>query len=236
VTDKDKSEVRTASATGGEKGVKLARYELIPTGPLQELASRFGLGAMKYDHRNWERGYEWSKSFGALMRHAQAFWAGEADDDLGEEAFAEAGLEPVRDADGRIPGSSHLAAVAFHALALLEWTATHPEFDDRVKPPAKPEPAKTEYRFEDHRIRYDEIIADMLRPRSRVGLYQFMTGPWPPLKYDAPMTHYTMRADGSMVDNRTGQTIVPGVSAEEDEESSMRDSLQKGLDRDQHNR
>lgn len=129
----DKTETRTASSTGGEKGVKLARFELLPTGPLQELASRFGLGAMKYDHRNWERGYEWSKSFGALMRHAQAFWSGEEDDDLGEEAFRAAGLDPEDfKVDGRIPGSSHLAAVAFHALALLEWSATHPEFDDRV--------------------------------------------------------------------------------------------------------
>lgn len=129
----DNTETRTSSSTGGEKGVKLARFELLPAGPLAEVASRFGLGAMKYDHRNWERGYEWGKSFGALMRHAQAFWDGEDDDDLGEEAFRAAGLDPEDfKVDGRIPGSAHLAGVAFHALALMEWSATHPEFDDRV--------------------------------------------------------------------------------------------------------
>lgn len=233
MTDKDKSEVRTASTTGGEKGVKLARYELIPTGPLQELASRFGLGAMKYDHRNWERGYEWSKSFGALMRHAQAFWSGEADDDLGEEAFEAAGVEPVRDAAGRIPGSSHLAAVAFHALALLEWTATHPEFDDRVKPPTKPEPKTNGFRFEDHPERYESLIGNLLRPG---GAYQFIAGPWPRRTDDAVVTNFTMREDGSVVNNLTGTVVIAGVSTEEDEESSIRDSLQKGLDRDQRSR
>lgn len=128
-------ETRTSSDTGGEKGVKLARYDLLPVTPLEEVASRFGLGAMKYDHRNWERGYEWSKSYGALQRHLNAFWRGEEDDDLGDEAYRAAGLNPDDfRVEGRIPGSSHLAAAACHVLFLMEWAATHPEFDDRVKP------------------------------------------------------------------------------------------------------
>lgn len=133
-------EIRTASSTGGEKGTKLARFDLMPVEALEEVASRFGLGAMKYENRNWERGYEWSKSYGALQRHAWAFWRGEDDDDLGEEAYRAAGLNPEDfKVDGRIPGSSHLAAIACHALFLLHWSRTHTEFDDRPSTEAKKE-------------------------------------------------------------------------------------------------
>ena len=107
----DPTEVRTISSTGGEKGVKDARFDLIPPHPLWAVATHYGVGARKYEARNWERGYEWSKSFGALQRHAVAWWAGE---DIDDET-----------------GSNHLAAIVFHAFALLEFTDTHPEFDDR---------------------------------------------------------------------------------------------------------
>lgn len=141
-------EIRTESSTGGQKGAKLARFDLIPANPLSEIASRFGLGAMKYEDRNWERGYEWSKSYAALQRHAWAFWSGENDDDLGDEAFRDdrQQAEDLKAQYGRIPGSSHLAAIAQHAMFMLEWLETHPEFDDRVKPKSdgwKPDP-KTE--------------------------------------------------------------------------------------------
>ena len=106
-------EVRSVSSTGAEKGMKLARYDLIPVTPLRLLAEHFGRGARKYEDRNWERGYEWSKSFAALMRHAWAFWGGE---DIDEET-----------------GSPHLTAVAWHAMAMQEYSRTHPEFDDRPK-------------------------------------------------------------------------------------------------------
>lgn len=105
------TETRTVSSTGGEKGVKRARFDLIPAGPLRLVAEHYGIGAEKYDDRNWERGYEWSKSFGAMMRHAWAFWAGE---DLDPES-----------------SSPHMAAVCFHALALMEFAEAHPDFDDR---------------------------------------------------------------------------------------------------------
>lgn len=112
-------EVRTVSSTGGEKGVKLARFDLIPANPLRQVAEHYGKGAAKYDARNWERGYEWSKSFGALMRHA---WQWQAGEDIDVETQ-----------------SNHMAAVAFHAFALLEFAATHREFDDR--PTIKENPA-----------------------------------------------------------------------------------------------
>src|SRR5512146_2965093 len=91
----DKTEVRVVDPnTGGEKGSKLARFDLLPVLPLTELAEHFGRGAKKYADRNWERGYKWSLSFAALMRHAWAFWGGE---DIDPET-----------------GTPHIIAVAWH--------------------------------------------------------------------------------------------------------------------------
>ncbi|ALY10005.1 hypothetical protein FDH62_gp47 [Arthrobacter phage Pumancara] len=111
ILDLSVGEVRSVSSTGAEKGVKEARFDLIPVGPLEQLAIHFGRGAQKYEPHNWRKGYELSKGYAALQRHANAWWAGE-------------NLDPEM-------GTSHLAAVAFHALALLELMETHPEMDDR---------------------------------------------------------------------------------------------------------
>lgn len=97
--------------TGGEKGQKLQRYDLLPTWPLRLVSEVYGVGALKYAERNWERGYDWSLSYAALQRHANQFWSGE-----------------------RLDGETkchHLASVVFHALALMEFERTHPELDDR---------------------------------------------------------------------------------------------------------
>jgi hypothetical protein len=108
------TEVRSVSSTGGEKGTKLERFDLIPTEALAKVARHYGVGAQKYSEHNWRKGYEWSKSFAALQRHANQFWGGEDFDDE--------------------TGSPHMAAVVFHALALLTFMDEHPDFDDRFKP------------------------------------------------------------------------------------------------------
>jgi hypothetical protein len=97
--------------TGGAKGSKLCRPDLLPAGPLMSVATHFGKGCAKYSSRNWERGYAWSLSYAAMMRHALQFWNGE---DIDQETQ-----------------SPHMAAVCFHALALMEFAKTHPELDDR---------------------------------------------------------------------------------------------------------
>lgn len=112
-------EVRTTSATGGDKGVKPARFDLIPVGPLTQLAELYARGAEKYAEHNWRNGYEWSKSYAALMRHATQFWNGEMND-------AETGMP-------------HMTSVIFHAMALLEFTERFPDYDDRyVRPLSEP--------------------------------------------------------------------------------------------------
>ena len=107
-----RSEVRYVDPiSGGEKGTKLARFDLIPEIPLYALAEHYGRGAGKYDDHNWRRGYPWSISFAALNRHLWTWWNGE-------------------DVDPELH-SHHLDAVAWHAFALREFVETHPSRDDR---------------------------------------------------------------------------------------------------------
>lgn len=106
-------EVRSVSSTGGEKGVKLARFDLIPPRAHRLLAEHYGRGAEKYDDNNWRKGYEWGKSVAALERHLNAF---KDNEDYDEET-----------------GSLHLVAVAWHAFTLIESYFDYPEFDDRWK-------------------------------------------------------------------------------------------------------
>lgn len=106
-------EVRVTSSTGGQKGVKDERFDLIPAIPLGLLARHYGRGALKYDDHNWRRGYPWGFSYGAMQRHLKAFWAGE---DIDEET-----------------GSLHVIAAAWHCFTLAEFL-TFPEYaqhDDR---------------------------------------------------------------------------------------------------------
>jgi len=106
------SEVRIVDPnTGGEKGQKDARFDLIPQEAIWMLAEAYGRGAEKYDDRNWERGYNWSLSFGALQRHLWQFWNGE---DIDEET-----------------GTPHIVSVLWHASALATFQARDKGNDDR---------------------------------------------------------------------------------------------------------
>jgi len=104
----------TNEKTGGEKGRKTERMELLPFDVLmRDVAPLYGRGAEKYEAHNWRKGYDWSLSFGAMMRHASQWYSGE---DIDAET-----------------GCAHMASVVFHALALLHFAAAHPDLDDRVQ-------------------------------------------------------------------------------------------------------
>lgn len=111
------------SETGGRKGQKLARYDLIPTMPLKKLAEQYGRGATKYEDRNWEKGYNWSLSYAAAQRHLNTFWGGRDWDE---------------DWPDNMEWPHHLDAAIFHLMALREFIDTHPEFDDRPKTTKNP--------------------------------------------------------------------------------------------------
>lgn len=110
---KNNGEVRVTSATGGQKGSKPERYDLIPVGPLAHLARTYGFGAEKYDDNNWQKGYDWKLSYAALQRHLNAFWGGE-------------------DFDPEI-GTPHLANAAWHCFTLMWFMENRPEYDSRAK-------------------------------------------------------------------------------------------------------
>lgn len=139
-------EVRTASSTGGEKGVKLARYDLIPVGPLRQLAEHYGRGAAKYADNQWRRGYEFSKSIAAKTRHFEGWRGGEEYDictghedecrhtDMDGNPF-EAVPSPHGPTCFNHTGSHHLAADLWHSMFLLEGLEHWPEHDDRFRYP-----------------------------------------------------------------------------------------------------
>lgn len=136
------AETRSVSSTGGQKGVKLERFDLIPVGSLTALAQHFGKGARKYAPHQWRQGYEWSKSYSAIQRHLTAFWDGKDFDVCSNEP--EACAHVTSEGDVFLPieddtcynhtGSHHMTAVAWHAFVLLEFVERFPQHDDRYKP------------------------------------------------------------------------------------------------------
>jgi len=56
------------------------RMELLPPEFLTATAAVLTFGAEKYGDRNWERGLQWSRAYGALQRHMWAWWNGERAD------------------------------------------------------------------------------------------------------------------------------------------------------------
>jgi hypothetical protein len=105
-------EERVTSDTGGQKGRKPARMDLIPPGPLLELSKVYGFGATKYDDHNYIKGYDWSLSYGAMQRHLMAWSSGE---DIDPES-----------------GRMHLAHAAWHCFCLMVFAQEGLGNDDRV--------------------------------------------------------------------------------------------------------
>jgi hypothetical protein len=122
---KDSTEVRVTSATGGQKGVKLARYDLIPEPALEALAETYGRGAKKYAPNNYRKGYDWGLSVGAMRRHLGRWLRGETFDE---------------------DGHYHLIQVAWHAFTLFIFQKYGLGTDDRadldLQPNATPKEPK----------------------------------------------------------------------------------------------
>lgn len=89
------------------------RFDLIPAKPMRIIAEVYTMGAAKYADRNWEKGIAYSRIYGAVQRHLNAFWSGQ---DLDEESA--------------LP---HLAHAAWGLLALLEFSDKEEDhaLDDR---------------------------------------------------------------------------------------------------------
>jgi hypothetical protein len=106
-------EPNVALGGGVKKDVGKLRMDLLPAYPISKLAEVYTIGAAKYGDHNYRKGMAWSRIFGALLRHAFAWWSGEKFD--------------------RVDGQHHLAAVAWCALSLMQYELDHPGLDDRYK-------------------------------------------------------------------------------------------------------
>lgn len=155
-------EIRTTDpVTGGQKGSKPVRYDLIPgdfasvvsmrprqPGPFEvgnllyqfwqgvrnqtalvdaaaqlvgflggdiaaslQIATVYGMGALKYDDNNWRKGYKWSLSYAAALRHLSAIERGE-----------------MMDPETKVP---HYANVWWHCATLWTFATEGLGTDDR---------------------------------------------------------------------------------------------------------
>jgi len=125
-------EVRLTSATGGQKGSKLAAFDQISPEVEWMVAEHFGKGARKYAAHNFRKGYPWSLSYSALRRHLADFWAGKEYDVCPDDCPT---WEGETCEHGRVcinhTGSLHIVAVIWHAMVLTEFYLHHKEYDDR---------------------------------------------------------------------------------------------------------
>jgi len=87
------------------------RMDLIPMSAIVGLAEVLTFGANKYNDRNWEKGFPWSRVYSALLRHLFAWFSGETND--------------------KETGYNHLFHVLCNTAFLIEFATTHPELDDR---------------------------------------------------------------------------------------------------------
>lgn len=111
----DSTPIETLLDIKSLEGVKFdqdkPRPELIAPEFIESLSLVLTYGAKKYADRNWEKGMNWSRPFGALMRHMWAWWRGEDKDPE--------------------TGFSHLAHAACCLMFLITYETRKPTFDDR---------------------------------------------------------------------------------------------------------
>ena len=93
--------------------MKAVQLHAIPWEALQELGKVYAMGAEKYSDYNFRKGYAWSLSFDAMLRHMFAFWSGEETDPES--------------------GHPHMAHAGWHAMTLSLFASQekYDEFDDR---------------------------------------------------------------------------------------------------------
>ena len=115
--------VDTYSTGAVRESGKSERYDLIPPEPIRLLAVLYGVGAKKYEERNWEKGLPYSNMYNSLMRHLDSWQKREE-------------IDPDT-------GSLHLVSALWNIVGLIEFTQTHPEMDDRA-PKKKEQPVSIE--------------------------------------------------------------------------------------------
>jgi hypothetical protein len=89
------------------------RLELFPPKALEAISEILTFGSQKYDAWNWAKGMDWSRVYGALQRHLNAWYSG-------------INLDPETN-------KSHLAHAACCLIFLIEYQRMDVGADDRPK-------------------------------------------------------------------------------------------------------
>jgi len=89
------------------------RIDLISIPALLGVSAAYTHGATKYGDRNWEKGFKYTRLYGALLRHLFSFM-------LGEDIDKESGLNTIDQ-------------VVWNAMALSHFQKTKTGTDDRTK-------------------------------------------------------------------------------------------------------
>lgn len=89
------------------------RWDLVPYDAVNEIAKVLTFGAAKYEARNWEKGMDWSRAFGALQRHLTRWYHGQD-----------------KDKETKL---THLANAGCCLFFLLAWELRQVGNDDRPK-------------------------------------------------------------------------------------------------------
>jgi len=173
----------TNASTGGQKGAKSSQLSAAPSEALWALGQVYGFGARKYDRHNFRKGYAWSLSYDAMLRHINASLGGEDYD-------SESGLP-------------HMAHAAWHALTLTQFLidknkGRHPlELDDRFIPKYVPLPIVEE----------DAIkVGCICGPAHKPGFVEGDDHPYFCTRCEADehyCTKYYTKADGSRWESTT---------------------------------
>lgn len=113
VAECDEVEIKWIKEAAGVKfDAGKPQLSMIPTSALHEVARVMTFGAEKYGRNNWRAGMDWTRLIDASLRHITAFNEGQ---NLDEET-----------------GLQHLAHAVCCLNFLIEYSKTHPEFDDRA--------------------------------------------------------------------------------------------------------
>lgn len=114
---------QTAQTEGRKDDSSKVRIELIAPELIFAVAEISTFGAKKYADRNWELGMNWSRVFGALMRHMWAWWGGAAPTSK-SFIFGDLDMET---------GKSHLWHAGCCIMYLIAYEARGTGTDDRWK-------------------------------------------------------------------------------------------------------
>lgn len=74
--DSELEKARELEKGGAKFDDNKVRLDLVPPELIFAVGDILTFGAKKYADRNWERGMDWGRVFGALMRHLWKWWGG----------------------------------------------------------------------------------------------------------------------------------------------------------------